>query len=135
MIHFYFYMMIRLKFVSIESVFYMVVRKYHSLEPSFMIKDYQIACPSIGIFLQNTKIRFYWRAHSRSWMYSIIVKWNFDLKHPVESELRWYEMSEINLQIGIANVNLHRTHKHISVMVLQSYVCRRQHGECSILQN
>ena len=59
-------------------------------------------------------------------MYLIIVKWNFDLKHPVESELRWYEMSEINLQIGIANVNLHRTHKHISVMVLQSYVCRRE---------
>ena len=48
------------------------------------------------------------------------------MKHPVESELRWYEMSEINLQIGIANVNLHRTHKHISVMVLQSYVCRRE---------
>ena len=55
-----------------------------------------------------------------------MAQWNSNLKHPVESELRWYEMSEINLQIGIANVNLHRTHKHISVMVLQSYMCRRE---------
>ena len=48
-------MMIRLKFVSIESVFYMVVRKYNSPEPLFIIKDDQIARPLMCIFLRNAK--------------------------------------------------------------------------------